>query len=214
MRPLVEVGEETLQDHAQDRTTIEERQNENRPPQTERHEVGNRARILRIATFNYLATWMAQPISKEESLRANRYRESTPYEVDRLEQLMGDRIDLQQIRLFRWNRAISDITYGPARAVSESRRIAQQLVIYGRKGCENIFGRTTTLSLTAFLHNARAPTGEYAIARLIVVPAKRETKTLRRLQGRYRKKRNNALGEIRQQNHTDDNPPGVNYATK
>ena len=59
-----EVDEETLQRHVQDRTTLAERRSENRQPQSELHEVGNRPMILRIATFNYLETWTAQPIFK------------------------------------------------------------------------------------------------------------------------------------------------------
>ena len=137
---LVEVDVATLQDHVQDRPTLEERQNRHRPSQTERQEVGNRARILHIATFNYRDTWISEPIFKDESLRASRYHEATPGELGRLEKLMGYRCNIQ-IRLFRWGRVISDITYGPARPVIESRRRTQQLSIYGRRGCGNISRR-------------------------------------------------------------------------
>ena len=70
-----------------------------------------------------------------------------------------------------------------------------------------------TLSLTEFLQNAREPTEEYAIARLMVVPEARgnrappqknaprnETEELRRRQGRYRRKRHSDLEALQQQN--------------
>ena len=170
---------------------------------------------------------MAHSIFKEESIRSNRYHDATPGGVDRLEQLMEDRSDLHQIRLLHWGRVIADITYGPTRAVNDSRRRAKQLVIYDRRGCGNIFRWATTRSLTARLHNASEPTEKYAIARLRAVPAARgkrafspkiaarnENETLRRRQGRYREIRNYAPGAIRQKNHTEDNPPGKIYATK
>ena len=198
--PLVEVEETTLQGRAQYRKTPEGRQGKYRQHQTERQEVGNRAAILRIATFNYVAPGMSQPIFKEESIREDTYHAATPDEVDRLEHLMGDHFDIQQIRLSPWGRVISDITYWPKRAFGESRRRTQQLVSYGRRLCENISRWMAKQSLAAFLHNARAPTEEYDIASLKVAPATRETEKLRRRQGRYRKQRNNALGGIRQQN--------------
>ena len=52
---LVEVGEETLQDHIQERTALGEKQNRNKQPLTDRQEIGNRARAIRIAMFNYIA---------------------------------------------------------------------------------------------------------------------------------------------------------------
>ena len=130
---LVEDGEETLQNRAHGRTTLEQK-HENRRPQTEQKEVGDRSMILRIATANYIAIWLTQPLFKEASVRANNFHEATPGEVDRMEQLLGDHYILQKIRLFRWGRIISDITYGPARAVNVSRRMTQQLAIYGRWG--------------------------------------------------------------------------------
>ena len=208
---LEEVGDATLQDHAQDRTAPEERQNKNQQPQTERQEVGNRAMILRIAAFNYHATWPAQPIFKEARLRANRYHESTPCEVVRLDQLAGGHFDLQRI-LSRWDRVVSDITYGPARAVNEGRRATQQLAIYDRRGCGNIFRRMAALSMAAFLHSTRAQAEEYSIAGPKVAPGARETEAIRRLQGRCRKQRSNAMGKYDGRTHTDDNPHGEYYA--
>lgn len=75
---LVEVDEETLKGHVQDRTTLGERQNKSRKPQTEQQEIGRRPRILRIATLRYLAIWMTHPLFKNESTRetisTNRHR--------------------------------------------------------------------------------------------------------------------------------------------
>ena len=56
-----------------------------------------------------------------------------------MEQLMGDRYDIQEIRLLRRGRIVSDITYGPSLTANERRRMTQQLVAYGRLGCGNAF---------------------------------------------------------------------------
>ena len=78
---LIEVDGATLQDLLQDRVTMQEKRNKNRPPKTERREIRSRPIILRISKFNYLMKWRAHPIIKDESISANRFRESTPDEV-------------------------------------------------------------------------------------------------------------------------------------
>ena len=75
-----------LKDTLQDRTTIGGKQNMNPQLRAERKEIGNRARILRMATYNYLAQWHERAIFKEESTRARRFRESSQDDVDRMGQ--------------------------------------------------------------------------------------------------------------------------------
>ena len=58
----------------------------NRPLLTEQREVGNRARILRIATYQCAMQWLARPTFKEEIMRMGRYREATKDELGRLDQ--------------------------------------------------------------------------------------------------------------------------------
>ena len=82
---LIEVEGATLQDLLQDMVTLEEKQNKNRPPTTERQEIGNQPCTRRAPMFNYLVNWIARPIFKEESIRANRFHEPAPDEVDRME---------------------------------------------------------------------------------------------------------------------------------
>ena len=63
---LVEVDDAALRDILQDRMMLGGKQNEDRPSQTEEQEAGNRARTLRIATYNYLAQWLARPSSRKK----------------------------------------------------------------------------------------------------------------------------------------------------
>ena len=123
----------------------------------------------------FRTNWIAQSIFKDETLRGDRYREETPDDMDRLEQLMEDHCDLQQVRLFHWGRTIEDIAYGPSRPVPGSRRRTQQLISYGRRGCGNISRWMTTLPPAAFRQNEREPAEAYAITRLKVAPSSRET---------------------------------------
>ena len=115
-------------------------------------------------------------------------------------QLLDDRFDLQRIRILRCGRIRSPITYGPSRAISDSRRRTHQLIIRGRRGGEYIFRWMTALSLTAFLRHTREPAGEYEITLLKGIPVAREADSLRRRRGRYRRRRVNVLQEIQQQN--------------
>ena len=66
---LVEVDETTLQGHIRDRTTLEDKQNRNRQPQTEKQEVGSRAMALRISMFNYIANSQVSNTSKTTKIR-------------------------------------------------------------------------------------------------------------------------------------------------
>ena len=84
---------------------------------------------------------------------------------------------------------MSDITCGPSRAASDSRRITQQLIRYGRRGCENVCRWTTTLPLAACLPNSRGREADYASVRLKVVPSL-GTEALRRRHGGCRRQRN------------------------
>ena len=52
----------------------------------ERQEIGSRAILLRISMFNYPMNWLARPIFNGESIRTSSFHESTPGEVDRMEQ--------------------------------------------------------------------------------------------------------------------------------
>ena len=91
---------------------------------------------------------------------------------------------------------MSDIAFGPSRAVNDIRRRAQQLIIYGRRRCENVARWMTTLSPEAFLPNSRRRMQDYEIARRNIAPEERATEALRRSQGRYRRRRNQILQEI------------------
>ena len=53
---------------------------------TDQQEVGNRARILRFATYLYAMQWIARPAPKEESTRTDRRREETQEELGRIDQ--------------------------------------------------------------------------------------------------------------------------------
>ena len=160
-----------------------------------------------------LTSWLAQPIFRGENLRADRYHEATPGEVGRLEQIMDDQFNLQQVRLPHWGGIISDITYGPDRPANEVAVEHNSLSSSAAWGCGNIPRRVTTLPLTEFLQNTRGPPEEYAVTRLKVVPAAREkraapqkiaprneTEALRQRQGIYRGKRHIDQEELRRQN--------------
>ena len=83
---LVEVGATTLQDHLKGRIALEGRSKRDHPLLTERREVADRARMRRVAMFNYIMNWLECPIFEGESTRVNQFHESTPDEVDRMEQ--------------------------------------------------------------------------------------------------------------------------------
>ena len=60
------------------------------------------------------------------------------------------------------------------------------------------FSTDSIPSLAEFLLNSRDPSGDYAITRLKIAPSARETESIRRRQGRYRRQRNHVLREIQQ----------------
>ena len=160
-----------------------------------------------------LTNWLVRPIFKGGILRADRYREETPGEVDRHEQIiMEDHFNLQQVRLFHWGGIISDITYGPSRPVDESRRRTKQHVIIGRGGWGAHFpmdGHAAPNRIPSKHKRARRRirhrkcqccTCRARQAGVFTKNAQRnETEALRRRQGRYHRKRHIAQEELRRQ---------------